>query len=102
MKITVIGNTNGVYIDSTNNNAYVDYTTAHIVPLVLVDENLNADINFDLSQLLKILNKDGNKANIDYYISISDALDNYRSTYTLRQNISKVKNLNVPSISLNS
>lgn len=27
MKITVIGNTNGIYIDSTNNNAYVDYTT---------------------------------------------------------------------------
>lgn len=82
------------------NNMYVDYTTAHIVPLVLVDENLNADINFDLSQLLKILNKDGNKANLDYYISISDALDNYRSTYTLRQNISKVKNLNYSSENL--
>lgn len=54
MKVTLIGNSNGVYVDSRNCNAYVDYTVA---------ENYK-NVNMDAVNHLVVRREDDGKMHI--------------------------------------
>ena len=80
---------------------YNEYLNSHYLPLILVTEELDFNINFDIETLDKILNKSGDKNTDDFYIEINDALENYGSAYNLLIYSDKINNLIYSNESLN-
>lgn len=79
---------------------YNNYLNEHYLPLILVTENLDFDIQFELENLTRILNKSGDKNSADYYIQINNELENYGSAYNLNKFSNAIKNLAYSSASL--
>ena len=74
-------------------STYNDFLNEHYLPFILVTEDLDFDIEFELETLEKILNKTGDKNSDEFYIEINNALENYGSAYNLMEYTKNIKNL---------
>lgn len=81
---------------------YTEYISHSTTPLILVSEQLDFDINFELETLLKLLNKDGDKTTDNFYIELNDSLENYKCAANLKSFTNNIKNLKYSSEKLQS
>ncbi|MBQ3214075.1 MAG: ABC transporter permease subunit [Clostridia bacterium] len=75
------------------NSLYNSYMTEYLLPVILVDEELDHNIRIETSQLLKLLNQTGDKSARDFYVKLNDSLENYKSAYNIKNYTNKIKNL---------
>ena len=104
-----IGNDVNTMLECLNNmvrkttelqSLYDTYLQSYVFPIVLVNEQLDFDIRFEISQLLKILNKDGDKLDTLFYKEIEDSLYNSKIVTTIKNYIYQIKNLTYSSDNL--
>ena len=72
---------------------YKNYKETYVLPIILVDEKLDFNIEFELDLMSKILDKDGNRDSLEYYVELNDALMNYATISNLRNYTEKIENL---------
>lgn len=72
---------------------YQSYLHNYIFPVILVNEQLDFNLEFEISQLIKILNKEGNITDTLFYKEIEDNLYNSSIVTVIKNYIAEIKNL---------
>ncbi len=72
---------------------YQSYLHNYIFPVILVNEQLDFNLEFEISQLIKILNKEGNITDTLFYKEIEDNLYNSSIVTVIKNYIVEIENL---------
>ncbi len=72
---------------------YQSYLHNYIFPVILVNEQLDFNLEFEISQLIKILNKEGNITDTLFYKEIEDNLYNSSIVTVIKNYIAEIENL---------
>lgn len=72
---------------------YTDYLKGYVFPVILVNEELDFNIDFEISQLIKMLSKEGNRTDVLYYKEMESSLYNSEIVTIIKNYISEIKNL---------
>lgn len=72
---------------------YQSYLHNYIFPVILVNDQLDFNLEFEISQLIKILNKEGNITDTLFYKEIEDNLYNSSIVTVIKNYIAEIDNL---------
>lgn len=72
---------------------YQSYLHNYIFPVILVNDQLDFNLEFEISQLIKILNKEGNITDTLFYKEIEDNLYNSSIVTVIKNYIVEIENL---------